>query len=375
MLTILALSLLPLFSASASPVSANQFALRDRLHTTPIVCCVAPLPLAAAMPFYDTTDTDHDGLTDDEEYQYGTNPRKADTDGDGLLDGQEVKKYHTNPLKADTDDDGLSDGDEVLIYKTNPKLADTDGDGINDGDEVHLYHTDPTMPDTDGDGLNDYDEIFKYHTDPLKQDTDDDGLQDGDEVMRYKTDPTKADTDGDGLSDGDEINKYKTDPLKRDTDGDGLSDYDEIFDARTNPLNSDTDDDGFNDKDDACPRVPGIRETRGCPLQTGDTLSFTGVDFFPGTGQIEVSSSATLSRITTILKEFPKVLVEIVVYVDSTENTTHPTQLSSARANNVVNWLIGKGIPERQVEPRAGGLAMPDRPGSHMDVVVVRNRE
>ena len=44
-------------------------------------------------------------------------------------DGAEVKRYHTNPRKRDTDGDGLSDGAEVKGYHTNPRKRDTDGDG------------------------------------------------------------------------------------------------------------------------------------------------------------------------------------------------------------------------------------------------------
>jgi uncharacterized repeat protein (TIGR02543 family) len=42
--------------------------------------------------------------------------------------------YATNPLVADTDADGLNDGQE-LAADTNPRIADTDGDGWNDGAE------------------------------------------------------------------------------------------------------------------------------------------------------------------------------------------------------------------------------------------------
>ena len=35
---------------------------------------------------------------------------------------------------ADTDGDGLEDGDELLIENTDPNNADTDADGLNDGD-------------------------------------------------------------------------------------------------------------------------------------------------------------------------------------------------------------------------------------------------
>ena len=58
-------------------------------------------------------DTDNDGLTDEEEKVYGTNPAAIDTDNDGLSDYEEVKIYHTNPLLPDTDGDGHLDGVEV----------------------------------------------------------------------------------------------------------------------------------------------------------------------------------------------------------------------------------------------------------------------
>ncbi|MHA2497255.1 MAG: PKD domain-containing protein, partial [Candidatus Hodarchaeales archaeon] len=46
---------------------------------------------------------------------------------------------------ADTDGDGLSDEDEG-IYGTDPLNPDTDGDGFLDGDEVHNYGCDPLDP-------------------------------------------------------------------------------------------------------------------------------------------------------------------------------------------------------------------------------------
>ena len=64
-----------------------------------------------------------------------------DPDGDGLTTVQELA-LGTNPLAADTDGDGIKDGDEVNIYHTNPLLADTDGDGIPDGAEI-AAGTDP----------------------------------------------------------------------------------------------------------------------------------------------------------------------------------------------------------------------------------------
>ena len=81
-------------------------------------------------------DPDKDGLSNKVEKELGTDPKKPDTDGDGLSDGAEVNQYKTDPAKADTDGDGLSEGDEVNKYKTDPVKIDTDGGGANDGAEV-----------------------------------------------------------------------------------------------------------------------------------------------------------------------------------------------------------------------------------------------
>jgi len=105
---------------------------------------------------------DADALTNLEEQSAGTDPTKADTDGDGLNDDVENASGVFNgpsdpgsdPLKSDTDGDGLDDGVEVSTangYVTNPNLADTDGDQFSDPVELS-EGSDPTdkadFPDT-----------------------------------------------------------------------------------------------------------------------------------------------------------------------------------------------------------------------------------
>jgi hypothetical protein len=58
-------------------------------------------------------DNDGDGLTNDEETAAGTSLAKPDTDSDLLGDKEEVQVYGTDPLRADTDGDGFNDGVEV----------------------------------------------------------------------------------------------------------------------------------------------------------------------------------------------------------------------------------------------------------------------
>lgn len=94
-------------------------------------------------------DRDGDGLPDDEENRWGTDPDDPDTDKDGLLDGEEVYIYKTDPLNPDTDYDGLTDGAEVQMYRTNPLVRDTDGGGVADGHEVIEDGTNPLDPSDD----------------------------------------------------------------------------------------------------------------------------------------------------------------------------------------------------------------------------------
>lgn len=105
-------------------------------------------------------DPDNDGLTNEQEFAANSNPTKADSDGDGLSDGDEVKLYKSNPTKKDSDGDGLTDFDEVKTTHTNPNAADSDGDGLSDAVEVNASHTDPNKADTDGDGYNDLQEYY-----------------------------------------------------------------------------------------------------------------------------------------------------------------------------------------------------------------------
>ncbi len=190
-------------------------------------------------------DSDGDGLDDKYEIDNGLNPNIADTDGDGLNDGDEVNTHHTDPKNRDSDGDGLDDKYEIN-NGLNPNLTDTDGDGLNDGDEVNMHHTDPKNRDSDGDGLED-----KYEIDnglnPNLTDTDGDGLNDGDEVNTHHTDPKNRDSDGDGLEDGDEINTYETNASNPDTDGDCLFDNHELLNYGTDPKKSDSDGDGVED--------------------------------------------------------------------------------------------------------------------------------
>lgn len=104
-----------------------------------IFFCIIPVQANLLM------DSDSDGVPDQDEKVFGTDPNKADTDGDGYSDWIELNSGYS-PLVAgksleesDFDGDGLSDRME-LNFNTDIKNSDTDKDGYSDGVEVeHGY--------------------------------------------------------------------------------------------------------------------------------------------------------------------------------------------------------------------------------------------
>ena len=167
------------------------------------------------------TDSDGDGVPDNQDDFPSDPDETTDTDGDGT----------GNNADTDDDNDKMPDTWE-LQYGFNPLIDDasndSDGDGISNLDEYYAG-TDPTVPpsDSDGDGVPDNEDAFPADASETT-DTDNDGTGNN----------ADTDDDNDKMPDDWEI-QYGLDPLKddasNDADGDGVSNLDEFY-ADSDPV-------------------------------------------------------------------------------------------------------------------------------------------
>ena len=158
----------------------------------------------------------------------------------------------SNPTKADSDGDGINDGVEASGASNVWNIQANLGNPVPPTPPGHI--SDPNKKDTDGDWVEDglelkYVGAFGWNMDPSQKDTDKDGIPDGYEYSRQscgfgKMDPTKYDiwddVDGDGLPSWWEYlgvdglantadDGLFADACKVDTDGDGMNDGFEFF--------------------------------------------------------------------------------------------------------------------------------------------------
>lgn len=148
------------FGADAGATAQDVVAARDVVNAR----CAADV------------DTDQDGIDNATECRIGTDPTRADTDGDGISDGDELR--YPRACVAENPGDQrrpvvacMGDGAGVcqtgeICSGLSPISRDTDMDGVDDrGEDIDANgvidadrgETDPRLQDTDGDGRPDSD--------------------------------------------------------------------------------------------------------------------------------------------------------------------------------------------------------------------------
>jgi hypothetical protein len=167
-------------------------------------------------------------------------PRETfDSDGDGIRDAVEEQVwtlptatgsvFSTDPYNADTDGDGVPDGEEV-IYKTKADSGTLTA-------SIAVANSDPTEVNSDEDELTDPEENRGWNTylarSPSTAEQFVSARQSGGNPrgvlweQNVSSDPFSTDTDGDYLDD-DEERRLGTSPTVVDSDRDGNDDYYEV---------------------------------------------------------------------------------------------------------------------------------------------------
>ncbi len=183
------------------------------------------------------------------------------------------------------------------------------------------------------------------------------------------------DTDGDGTPDAkDKCPEVAGPKLLHgcpDKDGDGTADKDDacpdVFGPKTNagcPF-KDTDSDGVIDLIDKCVEVPGPAKNDGCPEVFADQLSLDqalrGVYFDTSRSNIRPDAAAILDQVATILSQDQNLQFKFSIdgHTDNTGNAARNMSLSTARANSVRDYLIGKGIAANRLRAQGFGQNSP----------------
>lgn len=254
-----------------------------------------------------------------------------DSDGDGFPDAYELA--HTTPPSAtalnredDRDTDGITNWNEFQSG-TNPSLADTDGDGLLDGDNITVTSGDPRYAAwatagtlfTDAGGQRTFRSENAVGADPLKADTDADGLPDGVETntgtwvsaSNTGTSPTNPDTDGDALKDGVETKtgvfvsttNTGTNPHSPDTDNDGAGDWYEVTASFTDPFLA-------TSKPNIPYPLPDPDASTGVTDKPVKVYVMSGQSNMLGFGTTSGAGDGTLETMTARQNKFPNLITE-----------------------------------------------------------------
>ena len=322
---------------------------------------------------------------------WGTNRRDKDKDGvyDKLDMCPETPRgvaVDENGCPLDEDHDGVPDyldhclGTPAAAIGFVDSLGcelDTDGDGVEDYKDKC-----PNTPeaawgrvdslgcplDTDGDGVPDYiDECpetpeaawGKVDSTGCPIDSDDDGVADYLDECPDTPEAARGKVDAKGC------------PL--DSDGDGVADY--IDECPNTPAAAighvdsvgcelDSDKDGVPDYLDLCPQVPGIVENKGCPEMKREVRqllqkAMQGIEFETGKAAIKKKSFALLDKIALIFIENSNYVIEVQGHTDNTGKAEVNKKISQQRADQVMQYLVKKGVPAERMTAVGYGQDMP----------------
>ncbi len=184
-------------------------------------------------------------------------PPPTDTDGDGLIDGQDNCPQAANADQTDSDGDGTGNACDNCPAIANPDQADRDQDGLGDACDNCSGAANINQADTDADGVGNVCDNAPQVFNPDQADTDGDGIGDSADNCLSVANPDQLDSDGDGLGNACDNCPMASNLGQVDSDGDGLGNACDNCPAAANADQKDSDGDGIGDVCEPAPPPSG----------------------------------------------------------------------------------------------------------------------
>jgi outer membrane protein OmpA-like peptidoglycan-associated protein len=261
----------------------------------------------------------------------------------GFIEDEPPPKPKPPPAPGDCDSDGILDPQDQKC----PCDAET-WNGFQDEDGC------PDDPDTDGDGLpNSKDSCVLVPEDK-------DGYLDADGCP-------ELDNDLDGIPDD-----ADKDPTTGASCANDPEDPDGYEDADGCP-EPDNDKDTVADLDDQCPMEPGVvgGDKPGCPKKPSNVIVtekeikiMQQVHFEFNKDKIRPESFPILDEVASVLKDNPKIRIEIQGHTDNKGSAKLNKDLSERRAASVLKYLVSKGIDSNRLTSKGYGMEKPVVPNT-----------
>jgi OmpA-OmpF porin, OOP family len=163
-----------------------------------------------------------------------------------------------------------------------------------------------------------------------------------------------VDDDADGVRDDADQCPRQAEDLDGVLDDDGCADLDD-------------DADGMPDDVDACPHQVGSVELQGCErneypqliVDEKELRLIMPIEFEAKTRTIRSVSFATLDAVVAVLRERPRIALEIAAHTDSQGDSDGNLRLSQDQADAVARYLIERGVEASRLTARGYGDTRP----------------
>lgn len=95
------------------------------------------------------------------------------------------------------------------------------------------------------------------------------------------------------------------------------------------------------------------------PIEIGERVRLNNIFFDYDKSTLKIESYPELKRLIDLFKEYPNLKIEVSGHTDNIGNQDYNIKLSNDRANSVMSYLLGQGIPKTKISAIGFGKSQP----------------